>query len=132
MEMNEPLIDEIIISKIENLFIKKENVERNQATIGAVITAASEMAKYSNIVGSAETTEQLLKLYQKENDTVVKSLLGMVPAYVENTIGYSADFKNSVVAKANYELEKEAYDEIYNEIDALVKSQEIESERKLA
>lgn len=130
MEMNESLIDEILINKIEKLFIKKENVERNQATIGAVITAASEMAKYSNIVGSIETTDQLLELYHKEDDPVVKSLLGMVPAYVENTIGYSADFIKPEVAKANYESEKETYNEIYNEINARIKTQEIE--RKLA
>lgn len=130
MEMNESLVDEILINKIEKLFIKKENVERNQATIGAIITAASEMAKYSNIVDGIETTDQLLALYQKEDDSVVKSLLGMVPAYVENTIGYSADFTNPEIAKANYESEKDAYNEIYNEIAARVKIEK--SEIKLA
>lgn len=129
MEMNESLIDEILIGKIEGLFIKKENVERNQATIGAVITAASEMAKYSDIVSSEDTKNHLLNLYQVDGDLVVLSLLNMVPAFVENTIGYNADFINPMVAKANYESEKESYDEIYNEIDARIKE---ETQRKLA
>lgn len=130
MEMNESLIDEILIGKIEGLFIRKENVERNQATIGAVITAASEMSKYSDIVNSEDTKNHLLSLYQVDRDPVVLSLLNMVPAFVENTIGYSADFINPMVAKANYESQKEAYDEIYNEIDARIKEEEIQ--RKLA
>lgn len=124
MEMNEQLVDEILINKIESLFIKKEISEKNQAVIGAVITVASELAKYSNITDSITTTNELLNLYKKNNDPVVNSLLGMIPSYVESTIGFNADFKEPAMAKNYYEERKAEYDEIYREIDARSKQNE--------
>ena len=104
MEMNEQLVDEILINKIESLFIKKEISEKNQAVIGAVITVASELAKYSNITDSITTTNELLNLYKKNNDP--------------------ADFKAPAMAKKYYEERKAQYDEIYREIDARSKQNE--------
>jgi len=125
MEMNESLVDEIVLNKVENLFIRKEVGEKNSAVIAAVITAASKMAEFSKIVDGETTVEQLLDLYQKNDDIEVKSLVGMDMQYVENVIGYNQS--NSL---ENYNDNKQEYDEIYNEISARAKI--AEQTRKLA
>lgn len=130
MEMNESLIDEIIINKVENLFVKKELNEKNSAVIAAIITAASEMAKCSDIIDSETMVTQLLDLYKKNENEEVKSLIGMAPEYVNNNIGYSVDFRDFSSAKVNYDIEKAKYDEVYTEIGARAKTEEVE--RKLA
>lgn len=101
--------------KVKHTFVKQPCDVYTLNVKAAIITAASEMAKYTDIATKEQTITELMNLYDL-NEEQVGSLIGMSPTYVKSLIGYSVDFMDYSRAKVNYDSNKSEYDDIYNEI----------------
>lgn len=101
---------------LDKLFNAKGADINEPNIVASVITAASKMARCSDIATEEMTVEQLLELYKKNDDTLVTSIIGMGPQYVQSNIGYSTDFNDYGNAMATYNANKEGYDSVYSNI----------------
>ena len=71
--------------------------------IGSIVSAASNMAMASDIGSYDATYESLLEAFKAENDEETVRYSELAPQYVQSIIGYTVDFKNHGVAKAELE-----------------------------
>jgi len=102
--------------KVESVFNQKKSDINEPAVLAAIITAASNMARCSELVTEEVTVEQLLDLYQKSDDSIIGGLIGMGPQYVKANIGYSVDFNDYANSMAAYNADKQSLDIMYAEI----------------
>lgn len=108
-------LDEVLLKeKLRECFIKKEIKDKSSNVLASLITAASKISSFSEVIGEEETMEELMELYEIEEET--KQLIGMPPQYVKASIGYSVDFLDYGSAKIAYDSNKREYDEIYNRL----------------
>lgn len=110
---------------INSIFnVKAANINEPNV-LAAIITAASKMAKCTNIVTEDMTVQQLLDLYKKSDDIQVASMIGMGPQYVKSNIGYAVDFSDVSAAQLAYQTNKENYDKLYSTLSqrAMVKAE---------
>lgn len=121
MEMN----DLRLKNGLNSMFNVKGSDINEPNVVAAVITAASKMARCTEIITEDMTVEQLLDLYQKVGDAQVMSLVGMGPQYVKNNIGYAVDFNDIASAQVAYQANKKSYDELYSKISerSMIKSE---------
>lgn len=112
MEMN----DLKLKSEVERIFNVKGADSNETHVLAAIITAASKMARCTEIVSENITVEQLLDLYQKNEDKELASLIGMGPQYVNAAIGYHVDFNDYSNSLYAYKSQKEDYDKVYTEV----------------
>ncbi len=68
--------------------------------IGSIVSAASNMAMASDIGSYDATYKSLLEAFKAENDEETVRYSELAPQYVQSIIGYTVDFKNYGVAKA--------------------------------
>ena len=112
MEMNDMRLKRVV----EALFNQSKADVNDPAVLAAIITAASKMARCSEMVTEDITVEQLLDLYEKVDDPGLTKLIGMGPQFVKANIGYSVDFNDYGSSMANYNQNKELYDGLYSDI----------------
>lgn len=106
----------VLINETINLFVKKNVNLSSPNIVAAILTASSEMAKFSDIVSEEESLQILEPLFNPTGAEQVKALIGMNPNYVKSNIGYSVDFRDYASATAEYNSQKEKYDKLYNSI----------------
>lgn len=99
-----------------NIFVKQDVCLSSPSIIASILTASSEMAKYSDIVTKEETLEIIESLFNPTDNERVKILIGLDPNFVESSIGYSVNFSDYVSALSEYNTKKEKYDQLYNSI----------------
>lgn len=113
MNKNEELF---LVNETVNMFVKQGVSLALPRIVASILTASSEMAKYSGIVSEEESLQVLESLFNPTDDEQVKKLIGLSPDYVENNIGYHVNFRDYASATAEYNAQKEKYDKLYNSI----------------
>lgn len=108
----------------EAIFVGKD-CDTMQANVqAAIITAASEMAKFGNIVTKEQTLDEMVEAYNAKDNEEVLNMLGMAPQFVKPAIGFSVDFNDYTSGQVNYELNKVAYDIFYGKVLEAIKEKE--------
>ena len=113
MNKNEELF---LVNETVNMFVKQDVSLSLPSIVASILTASSEMAKYSDIITEEELLQVLEPLFNPTDDEQVKKLIGLNPDYVENNIGYHVNFRDYASATAEYNSLKEEYDKLYNSI----------------
>lgn len=113
MNKNEELF---LVNETVNMFVKQGVSLALPRIVASILTASSEMAKYSGIVSEEESLQVLESLFNPTDDEQVKKLIGLSPDYVENNIGYHVNFMDYASATAEYNAQKEKYDKLYSSI----------------
>lgn len=112
MEINDMRLKRVV----EAVFNQSRADIEDPAVLAAIITAASKMARCSEMVTEDVTVEQLLDLYEKVGDPGLTKLIGMGPQYVKANIGYSVDFNDYANSMAYYTANKATLDSMYTDI----------------
>lgn len=113
--MKKENLNEVFLKqKLEEMFVHKDCNLKNVSSLAALITAASKMAMHSGIVNEFDTIDELIDLYNVEEET--KKLIGMSPQYVKSNIGYSVDFMDFNISKRVYDANKFSYDDLYKRV----------------
>ena len=105
-----------LVNETVNMFVKQDVSLSLPSIVASILTASSEMAKYSDIITEEELLQVLEPLFNPTDDEQVKKLIGLNPDYVENNIGYHVNFRDYASATAEYNSQKEKYDKLYNSI----------------
>lgn len=74
----------------KQLFVKNGADMTLDQNVAALITAASQMslATQEPVVSSDQVVEELLDVYNKNDEQMVQDLIGMEPQFVKKNIGY--------------------------------------------
>lgn len=113
MNKNEELF---LVNETVNMFVKQDVSLSLPSIVASILTASSEMAKYSDIITEEESLHVLEPLFNPTDDEQVKKLIGLNPNYVQNNIGYNINFRDYASATVEYNSHKEKYDKLYNSI----------------
>ncbi len=118
--------DLAILSRSNNLFLKKDVDTFSDDVVASIVTAAMEMSKFAEIPYTTEDTvkEELLDIYKKKDSEEVLELIGSAPQFVKNSIGFSVDFKDFNKGTLAYQADKESYDSLYQMIEKRKSSKE--------
>ena len=117
--------DMLLKLKTDKTFIKKTCDRTTNNVKAALVTVASKMAIPSEIVSEADALDVLMQVYGLVDNSEVRSLIGMEPQFVRETIGYSVDFNDASQAISAYEANRSTYDDYYRQVAQ--KSQEMKS-----
>lgn len=105
-----------LVNETVNMFVKQDVSLSLPSIVASILTASSEMAKYSDIITEEESLHVLEPLFNPTDDEQVKKLIGLNPNYVQNNIGYNINFRDYASATVEYNSHKEKYDKLYNSI----------------
>lgn len=110
----------IYINKLANeLFVQKDVNSNDPQVIAALITAASEMSKYSEITSPEEVIEALSKIYDVIGFKEIEDMIGALgPQFVKTIIGFPVNFVNFAQAQMAYIASNEKYNDLYQSIKA--------------
>lgn len=115
--MNDMYADDRLKSQTERIFIKNGASTQEAGALASMITAAAGMSRvYDNGIEEQVVIDQLLNLYDKNDDPEVTDYIGVGPQLVKNVIGYDVNFNDFNSAINNYNINKEKYDSLYKTI----------------
>lgn len=114
--------------QLRELFVKNGAELKANHELAALITAASKMARPSEIASEDDVLEVLADLYQVRGKKEVTNLVGMGPQFVKSAIGYSTDFNDLARSIMAYQAQKEEYDTLYQTIKGMVPAKNNEKE----
>lgn len=115
-------------SKLRQMFVKNGAELKANHELAALITAASKMAKPSEIVTEDDALEALVDLYQVRGKKEVIGLVGMGPQFVKGAIGFSTDFNDLARSIIAYQAQKPQFDALYQSIKGMVPEKKNEKE----